>query len=75
MPFPFDPSPSTLWTLHRDEKTAAAEVRFVPAGVEIRVLRNGKRLFSRIFDNGDDALKEAEEERTRMIAQGWSLPL
>ena len=29
-------SPSTIWTLHRDEKIAAAEVRFVPKGVEPR---------------------------------------
>jgi hypothetical protein len=71
MPFPFDPSPSQLWSLTRDEKVASCEVRFVPNGVEVRVLRNGKRLFSRTFPSGEEALKEAEEERERMIIGGW----
>ena len=35
------------------------------------MLQNGKRLFSRIFEDGDDALKEAEEERQRMLAEHW----
>ena len=72
MPFPFDPSPSTLWKLTVEGKLASCEVRFVPLGTEVRVLRNGKLLWSRIFEHRDDALKEAEEERRRMVATGWT---
>jgi hypothetical protein len=44
MPFPFDPSPTTLWTLTDNEKLASCEVAFVPIGVQARVLRNGELL-------------------------------
>jgi hypothetical protein len=73
MPFPFDPSPSTLWTLHRDCKVASCDVRFVPLGNEVRMLRNGALLMSRIFENGEEALAWAEEERQRMLGPDWSL--
>ena len=39
----------------RDDKLASCEVRFVPNGTEVRVLRNGTLLWSRIFENGDEA--------------------
>lgn len=71
MTFPFDKSPSTVWTLSRDGKTASCEVRFVPKAVEVRVLRNGNLLWSRVFQSGDAALHEAHEEYVRMIADGW----
>jgi hypothetical protein len=71
MPFPFDLSPSTLWTLTDDEKLASCEVAFVPIGVQARVLRNGELLYCRIFTNGDEALAWAEEERQGYLAKGW----
>ena len=71
MPFPFDPAPSTLWILTRDDNLASCEVRFVPNGTGVKVLRNGTLLWSRIFENGDQALKEAEEKQERMVADGW----
>ncbi len=73
MPFPFDPSPSTLWTLHRDGKFASCEVRFVPLGSEVRMLRNGSLLVSQIFANGEEALGWAKEEydgRCRLVGGG-----
>ena len=39
--------------------------------LEIRVLRNEQLLWSRIFENGDLVLGEAEEERKRMVKDGW----
>ena len=69
----FDPHPAHLWTLTRDDQIASCDVRFVRSGVEVRVLRKGTRLFSRIFDNGDDALTEAREEQLRMLADGWQV--
>jgi hypothetical protein len=56
MPFPLDPAPSILWSLLRDGRTAECEVRFVPIGVEMRVLRNGGLLYSHIFASGEAAL-------------------
>jgi hypothetical protein len=55
MSFPFDPAPVILWTLTREEKLASCDVRFVPIGVEARVLTNGKLLYARTFPTGDDA--------------------
>ena len=73
MTFPFDPSPSTLWSHHRDGKVAFCEVRFVPNGNEVRMLRNGALLMSRIFSTDDDALAWAEEERLRLLAHEWRI--
>ena len=72
MPFPFDPSPSTLWTLRRDGKVASCELQFVPNGTQVEMLRNGSPLMSRILESGDEALAWAEEERKRMLGDDWS---
>ena len=58
-------------TLHRDGKVASCELRFVPLGTEVRMLRNGSLLVSEVFSSGDDALALANEERERMLADGW----
>jgi hypothetical protein len=71
MPFPFDPSPSTLWTLSVDAKLASCEVRFVPIGVEAKALTNGNLLYARTFSNGDDALAWAAGERKELPEKGW----
>ena len=73
VPFPFDPSPTILWTLTDDEKLASCEVAFVPIGVQARVLRNGELLYSRIFTSGDEAVAWAEEERKGHVAKGWTV--
>ncbi len=75
MPFPFDPAPATLWTLTRGDKRASCEIAFVPAGVEARIMRNGKLLYARTFPNGDDTLEWAEDERVDMLAKGWTVPI
>jgi hypothetical protein len=69
--FPFDSAPTLIWTVCRDSKIATCEVRFVPIGVEVRVLRNGNLLWSQIFASGDHALLETEKEKERMLAEGW----
>jgi hypothetical protein len=69
----FDPSPSTLWPLHRDKKVASCEVTFVPIGSEVRMFRNESVLMSRIFPTGDEAPAWAEDERQRMLGHDWSL--
>ncbi len=74
MPFPLDPSPALLCTLHRDGRVASCEVRLVPTGSDVRMLRNGALLMSRIFPIGEEALAWAEEERTRLAENGWTVP-
>jgi len=69
MPLPFDSSPSVLWSLDVDGKIASSEVRLVPNGTEVRMLRNGKLLMSRIFAEAEEALAWAEVERKRLL--GW----
>ena len=73
MPFPFDPAPATLWTRTRDGKVASCEVRFVPSGVEAKIMRDGKLLYSRTFPKADDAMEWAEDERVEMLAKGWTI--
>ena len=75
MPFPFDPAPATLWTLTRDDKVSSCDVRFVPLGVEARIMRNGQLLYARTFANGDDAVEWAEDERVEHLANGWNIPV
>ena len=58
------------WTLHREGKAASCELRFVPLGSEVRMLRNGSLLMSRIFFSDAEALAWAEEERERMTREG-----
>ena len=69
-----DRCPALLWTLHRDGKIASCEVRLVPTGSDVRMLRNGSLLMSRIFPNGEEALAWAEEERMRLTEIGWTVP-
>ena len=70
---PFAPSLSMLWTLHLDGKVASCDVRFVPLGTEVQMLRNGALLMSRIFGSGEEALAWAEEERQRMLGHDWNV--
>jgi hypothetical protein len=37
-------------------------------------MRNSKLLYARTFPTGDEALEWAEEERQKMVEQGWSVP-
>jgi hypothetical protein len=60
-------------TLTNGEKLASCEIAFVPIGVKATVMRNGKLLYARTFPTGDKALEWAEEERVKMLVQGWSV--
>ena len=71
MTYPFDPAPATLWVLAREDKLASCEVSFVPNGVQARVTRNGKLLYSRVFASGDETLEWAEGEPNEHLAKGW----
>jgi hypothetical protein len=65
---PLDPSPSLLWTRGA---IASCEARFVPNGVETRIMRNGSLLLSQVFPSGEAALESAEKEKARTLPIGW----
>ena len=65
---PFDPSP--LWTLHRDGKVASREVRFVPLGSEVRMLRNDSLLVSKVFSE-DTTRRWRGQKRTGNASDVW----
>jgi hypothetical protein len=56
-----------------DRKVASCEVRFVPLGNEVRMLRNGSLLMSRTCERGDEALAWSEEGRQRMLGHDWNV--
>ena len=62
---------SVIWTLTFEDKCASCEIAFVPNGVEGSVLRNGRRLYSRVFPTGEETLEWAGGERKDLIAKGW----
>ncbi len=74
MAIPYDAAPYTLWSLDGEEKVASCQVRFVPIGTEVRILRNATLLMSRIFVAGDEALAWAEEQGQEHLAAGWRQP-
>jgi hypothetical protein len=69
-----DDSPSRLWTLAKDGRTMAGQVRLVPYGIEVDILRDGSVLVTRTFESGDEALAWAEEKRAARAAEGWIAP-
>jgi hypothetical protein len=71
MPYPFDPSSATVWTLVREDKVASCDVSFVPIGVEARIMRNGTLLYARTFPTGDETLAWAAGERQDLLEKGW----
>jgi hypothetical protein len=59
--------------MHRpDSKVAASELAFTPLGPQVRILRDGSLLYGRSLPSGVEALAWAEEERQRMVAEGWT---
>jgi hypothetical protein len=64
--------PSVLWTLAKDGRTMAGQVRLVPYGIEIDILRDGAVLVTRTFESGDEALVWAEEKRAARVRDGWT---
>jgi hypothetical protein len=67
-----DDSASRLWTLAKDGRTLAGQVRLVPYGIEIDILRDGSVLVTRTFESGDEALAWAEEKRAARAKEGWT---
>jgi hypothetical protein len=68
-----DDQPTPLWTLAKDGRTVVCQVRLVPYGIEIDLVRDGDLLITRTFESGDEALAWAEEKRATRAADGWTV--
>ena len=57
--------------LTKEGRSIACQVRLMPYGIEIDVLRDGAVLITRTFAEGDEALAWTEEKRAARAADGW----
>jgi hypothetical protein len=65
-------TPSTLWTLHRDGRKVACQVRLLPHGIEVDLARDGEAVVTRVFGTSEEALEWAAKKRAAREADGWS---
>ena len=66
--------PTTLWSLERDGRAAACQVKLVPYGIEVHLTSDGETVVTRVFETGDEALAWAERKRGDREAAGWKKP-
>jgi hypothetical protein len=66
-----DDQPTQLWVLGKDGRTTRCQVRLMPYGIEVDILRDGALLITRTFAVGEDALAWADEKRAARAAEGW----
>lgn len=64
-------TPTCLWTLNREGRQVVCLVRLVPYGIEIDIAYDGKRVVTRVFETGDEALAWANKTRLDREARGW----
>ncbi len=63
--------PTTLWSLERDGREAACQVKLVPYGIEVNLMSDGETVVTRVFETGDEALAWANKKRGDREAAGW----
>jgi hypothetical protein len=61
-----------LWTLVKDGREVAAQVRLVPYGIEVDILHDGQAVITRTFDNDGEALAWADQKRMARASDGWA---
>jgi hypothetical protein len=61
-----------LWTLAKEGRLMAAQVRLVPYGIEVDILRDGQAVITRTFDNDVQALAWADQRRLARASEGWA---
>jgi hypothetical protein len=64
--------PTVVWTLAREGHTAHCEVILLEIGAEIRLIRNGELLHSRVLATLDLALEWASAQRGQLASQDLS---
>lgn len=57
--------PTTLWTAEEAGRRTECLTRPVSDGVEIQLISNGAAVYSRVFNDGEEALQFAEDARQR----------
>jgi hypothetical protein len=66
-----DDQPTRLWKLTKDGRSTTCQVRLVPYGIEVDILRDDVLLVTRTFAEGDEALAWADDKRAARAADGW----
>jgi hypothetical protein len=61
-----------LWTLTKDGRQVAAQVRLVPYGIEVDILHDGSPVITRTFDNDLEAMAWADQKRQARASEGWA---
>jgi hypothetical protein len=63
--------PTPLWALRKDDDEVSCQVRLVPYGIEVDLVRNGKVTLTRVFATDSEALEWSDAKRTTREADGW----
>jgi hypothetical protein len=71
LPFPLDPPPSTLLDRHPRRQARLLRGAVCADWDRGQGATEWNTALVEIFENGDEALKEAEDERTELLAKGW----
>lgn len=71
MAFPYDPPPSVIWSLRREQTAASCDMQVLPDGVLVRMLREGLPFIALSFATEADGRTCAEGERQRLTDAGW----
>jgi hypothetical protein len=64
---------SLLWTLRRADAEVCCEGRLLPARIESRIVWNGSKLYAFLFPSDLELWTWADEKRTELEADGWTL--
>ena len=60
-----------LWRLRKDDRTAEARTRMLPAGPELRIYYNGTFLRSEVVRDDRNVGDVADEAKAEWLERGW----
>ena len=66
-----DDQPTRLWTLRRQGREVACQVKLVPYGIEVDIAYDGAPIVTRVFETGEEALAWAGKTRADREGRGW----
>jgi len=66
--------PTRLWSLEREGRQIACDVKLVPYGIEITLAHDDEAVVTRVFETGEEALDWADRKRGNREAAGWKKP-
>lgn len=71
-PFRNRPTPTKLWSVWKTGRLMECEINAHPLGHEVRVYLQGDFHWSRALPTLEDAVREAENRRRELLAEGWT---